>query len=261
MGYLMMPVRAGVVSQLRFSRRSPYSSCLAQPDLVEHVAQKLSHRVKRSGGDAGRESHVRSGEDVLPSCQRCVAPVLGRGDTVVGESDVCLSSRYYAGGVTTDVSANSASGLLGRAAFQVLVFPYRATSAGDFVYALFRRADASYWQGVAGGGEEQETPLEAARREASEEAGIPSSTEFLALDSVATIPVVNVTGEFSWGPDVLVIPEHAFGARCERPELALSDEHTEYQWFGCDEAMKALRWDSNRNALWELNHRLVHGIT
>jgi dihydroneopterin triphosphate diphosphatase len=59
---------------------------------------------------------------------------------------------------------------------------------------------------------------------------------------------------------VLVIPEHAFGVRCERPELELS-EHTEYRWFGYDEAMKALRWDSNRNALWELNHRLLHGLS
>jgi dATP pyrophosphohydrolase len=72
--------------------------------------------------------------------------------------------------------------------------------------------------------------------------------------------VVNITGEFSWGPGVLVIPEHAFGAPCDGPELALSHEHTEYQWFGLDEAMKALRWDSNRNALWELNHRLVHSL-
>jgi dATP pyrophosphohydrolase len=150
--------------------------------------------------------------------------------------------------------------VLGRAAFQVLVFPYRGEPAGDLVYALFRRADASYWQGIAGGGEEQETPLEAARREAAEEAGIPGSAEFVALDSVATIPVVNVTGEFSWGPEVLVIPEHAFGARCEGAELVLSHEHTEYRWFGFDDAVDALRWDSNRNALWELNHRLAHGL-
>jgi dihydroneopterin triphosphate diphosphatase len=59
---------------------------------------------------------------------------------------------------------------------------------------------------------------------------------------------------------VLVIPEHAFGTHCEQPELTLSHEHTEYHWFRFDEAVKALRWDSNRNALWELNHRLVHSL-
>ena len=73
------------------------------------------------------------------------------------------------------------------------------------------------------------------------------------------MPVVNVTGEFTWGPKVLVIPEHAFGIRCDGEELVLSEEHTECRWFSFEEAMQHLRWDSNRNALWELNHRLKSG--
>jgi dATP pyrophosphohydrolase len=62
---------------------------------------------------------------------------------------------------------------------------------------------------------------------------------------------VAVTGEFTWGPDVLVIPEYAFGLRIEGAELRLSHEHTEYRWFSFDDAMKTVRWDSNRTALWE----------
>jgi dATP pyrophosphohydrolase len=142
-----------------------------------------------------------------------------------------------------------------RAAFQVLVLPVRQTEAG-LLYALFRRSDGVYWQGVAGGGEAGESPLEAARREASEEAGLVGDFEFLELDARATIPVVHVTGEFTWGPDVLVIPEFAFGVRVANAELLLSDEHTEYGWFAFDAAMKAVQWDSNRTALWELDHRL-----
>lgn len=148
----------------------------------------------------------------------------------------------------------------GRAAFQVLVLPYRPDDDTSFRYALFHRTDDAYWQGVAGGGETDESPLEAARREAAEEAGLPKGTEFTALDSMATMPVVNVTGDFRWGPDVLVVPEYTFGALCDDDELHLSDEHTEYRWFGFDEAKRALRWDSNRNALWELDHRLRHGL-
>lgn len=144
---------------------------------------------------------------------------------------------------------------MGRAPFQVLVLPYHRTG-DDVVYALFRRADAGYWQGVAGGGENNESPLEAARRELSEETGIGTGAELLALDSRSTIPVVNVTGDFSFGPDVLVLPEYAFGARCSSSALVLSDEHTEYAWFSYREARDAVRWDSNRNALWELDHRL-----
>ena len=62
---------------------------------------------------------------------------------------------------------------MARAPFEVLVYPYRGLPDGRFVYALFRRADAGFWQGIAGGGEDGETPLEAVRREAYEEAGIP----------------------------------------------------------------------------------------
>jgi dATP pyrophosphohydrolase len=77
----------------------------------------------------------------------------------------------------------------GRAAFQVLVLPHRQTTQST-EYALFRRADADYWQGVAGGGEAGESPLQAARRETAEEAGLVGDHEFVALDARATIPVV-----------------------------------------------------------------------
>ncbi|HEV2377899.1 MAG TPA: NUDIX domain-containing protein [Streptosporangiaceae bacterium] len=147
-----------------------------------------------------------------------------------------------------------------RAAFQVLVFPYRGSGADGLVYALFKRAEGEYWQGIAGGGEGEETPLDAARREAAEEAGILCDADFVALDSAATIPVVNVTGDFRWGTDVLVIPEYAFGVRCDDPSLKLSREHIGYRWSGFDDATTVLRWDSNRNALWELNHRLLHAV-
>ncbi|MFG1793985.1 NUDIX pyrophosphatase [Nocardia sp. NPDC049149] len=147
----------------------------------------------------------------------------------------------------------------GRAAYQVLVLPYRLTAEG-VRYALFRRADADYWQGVAGGGEDNETPLVAARREAAEEAGLTADHEFVALDARATIPVVYVTGEFTWGPDILVIPEYAFGVQVEDGELRLSDEHTKYRWCTLADATKMVRWDSNRTALWELDHRLRHNM-
>ncbi|MCW2917920.1 MAG: hydrolase [Actinomycetia bacterium] len=147
----------------------------------------------------------------------------------------------------------------GRAAFQILVFPFRRDGEG-FTYALLRREDAGYWQGVAGGGEDGESPLDAARREAGEEAGITAGAEFIALDARATLPVVAVTGEFTWGPEVLVIPEYAFGVRVDGPELTLSHEHLEYGWFSLEAASEAVQWDSNRTVLWELDHRLRHGL-
>lgn len=151
-----------------------------------------------------------------------------------------------------------AEGAGGRAAFQVLVLPFRKTVEG-WRYALFRRADGSYWQGVAGGGEAGESPLQAALRETAEETGLDGDRELIELDSRTTIPVVNVTGAFTWGMDVLVVPEYAFGVRVEAAELVLSSEHTEYGWFSVKAAMSEVRWDSNRTALWELDHRLRNG--
>ena len=146
--------------------------------------------------------------------------------------------------------------LMSRAPYQVLVLPYTITSDSLILYALFKRADADYWQGIAGGGEDSESPLEAARREAFEEAGIGMDKEFIKLDFLAYIPVVGVSG-FLWGEDVLVIPEHCFGVRVEHERLTLSLEHSDYKWVDYDSAREMLHWDSNKNALWELNHRLT----
>ena len=148
---------------------------------------------------------------------------------------------------------------MSRAPLQVLVFPYRITPEG-IRYAVFRRRDGDYWQAIAGGGEEGETPLKAAQREALEEAGISGGSEFLALDSRNTVPVVGVCGYLRWGPGVLVVPEHCFGVRIEQDELALSHEHTEYRWVDYNTALELLHRDSNKNALWELNHRLTGQI-
>jgi len=146
---------------------------------------------------------------------------------------------------------------MSRAPFQVLVFPYRVMPNNKVLYAVFRRelSTGAYWQGIAGGGENGESPLEAAKREAFEEAGIKPHSEYIELDSYAMIPVVNVCG-FRWGKDVLVIPEYCFGVRVEDVHLQLSSEHTEFKWLDYDMAGKILSWDSNKNALWELDLRL-----
>ena len=150
---------------------------------------------------------------------------------------------------------------MSRAPFQVLVLPYRITPDNAVFYALFKREPSTggYWQGIAGGGEDSESPLEAAKRETYEEAGIDPSNEYVKLDSCATVPVANVCG-FRWGDDVLVIPEYCFGAKVEEEQLQLSYEHTEYKWLSYGHAMDVLHWDSNKCALWELNFRVRRGM-
>ena len=144
-----------------------------------------------------------------------------------------------------------------RAPFQVLVFPYIKDQQGLIEYAIFRRSDGDYWQAIAGGGDERETPRETAMREVQEEVGILEDCDIVALDCKACIPAIAVTGEYTSGDDVFVIPEHAFGVRVKHRRLKLSKEHTEYKWVGYEQAMSMLKWDSNKNALWELNERLT----
>ena len=146
---------------------------------------------------------------------------------------------------------------MARAPFQVLIFPYINDEQGLIEYAIFRRSDGDYWQAIAGGGEEGETPEQAARREIQEEAGILRNSNVTSLDSKAFVPVIGVTGEYTWGDDVFVIPEYTFGVRIEYRQLKLSKEHKEYKWVGYEEAMTLLKWDSNKNALWELNERIT----
>ena len=146
---------------------------------------------------------------------------------------------------------------MSRAPFQVLVLPFRHSQDGYLEYAIFKRSDGKYWQFTAGGGENAEKLGETAKREAFEEAGISPDSEYFPLDSRNTVPVAGVTGEFTWGRDVYVIPEYTFGVEIESSSITLSKEHTEYRWVSYENAAEMLKWDSNKNALWELNARIT----
>ncbi|MFP4380755.1 MAG: NUDIX hydrolase [Candidatus Sumerlaeia bacterium] len=141
-----------------------------------------------------------------------------------------------------------------RAPFQVLVIPFRR-KADCLQYCLLRRSDAGYWQFVAGGGDDAETPVEAAGRETREEIGITG--EMIPLDSMCMVSRECFAGNAAWGPDVFVIPEHCFAVDAGREKIRLSAEHSSFQWLAYPEAAALLKWDSNRTALWELNKRLT----
>lgn len=142
-----------------------------------------------------------------------------------------------------------------RAPFQILVIPFRHTAVGP-EYAVLKRNDAGWWQFVAGGGENDESPRQAAERETEEEIGIVAHGSLVELDSMATVPTNCFAAADSWGQAVYVIPEHCFAVDVSNGAPALSGEHTQLRWVPYDEASSLLKWDSNRNALWELNERL-----
>lgn len=143
-----------------------------------------------------------------------------------------------------------------RAPFQVLVYPYRFIANGRVEYALFKRVDNGYWQAVAGGGEDQETPLEAARREAFEEAGLPTTAAFIQLDTVEPVPVSEFKERLLWSQDLYVIPQYCFGATCPGSTITLSEEHSQYRWVSYEQALRLIKYEGNKTALWELDQRL-----
>jgi dATP pyrophosphohydrolase len=143
-----------------------------------------------------------------------------------------------------------------RAPFQVLVIPFRKSNS-NIEYAIFKRSDADYWQFIAGGGEDGETPEQAAQREASEEAGVSSDSHLIRLDSTSTVPKENFAAAKSWPSTLYVVPEYCFAVDLGKSDIAISPEHLEFRWVLYGEAQKMLEWDSNRNALWEINERLL----
>jgi len=143
---------------------------------------------------------------------------------------------------------------MARAPFNVLVIPHRARD-GVREFAVFSRADVEMWQFIAGGGEDGEDAVQAARREVFEEGRIESSNGWIALDSRASIPRTAYPTA-PWPESVFVIPEFCFAVDIGDFEIRLSAEHERFEWLSYEAARERLTWDSNRVALWELNERL-----
>ncbi|HWA63398.1 MAG TPA: NUDIX pyrophosphatase [Caulobacteraceae bacterium] len=147
---------------------------------------------------------------------------------------------------------------MARAPLNVLVFPFRR-GAERVEYALFRRSDdRDFWQGVAGGAEDDETPLAAAVRELREETGLGAPSErWIALETRGSVPAKVFRDWPLWGPETYVVHKHAFGVDLsDAGAVVLSAEHTEVRWLDFEAASTLTRYDSDRTALWELNERL-----
>src|SRR5438105_4879500 len=151
------------------------------------------------------------------------------------------------------------SSLMSRAPFQVLVFPYALAPNEEPAYAVFRRADLGVWQAVAGGGEVGESPEQAARREAWEEAGVPWDAPLRRLAVVGQVPTTAFRDRTHWPPELTTIPEYCFAVAAVPEMVRCSAEHDEVAWLPYPAARERLHWASNRAALAEL-HRALTGV-
>ena len=142
-----------------------------------------------------------------------------------------------------------------------MVFPFRRVERGAEL-AVFRRSDLGFWQGLAGGGEDDETPAQAARREAFEEARVPVEAPYTPLASASSVPVscIGAHARAHWPVDLYVIPNHAFAVDVGTEfHPVLSREHSEYAWCTYEDAHRRLHYESNRVALEELWLRIKDG--
>jgi len=146
-----------------------------------------------------------------------------------------------------------------RAPFQILAIPYKYINEVP-LYCVLHRSDVDQWQFIAGGGEDDETPIEAVKREIFEEGGV-IVPDVIVLKSMCHIPVNIFPNRhlYNWSKDMYVIPEYSFGFECEK-DIVLSHEHTECVWLTYEQAKNKLKWDSNKTALYELNCQLINKI-
>lgn len=138
-----------------------------------------------------------------------------------------------------------------REPYQILSIPYRIVN-GIPLFCVFRRSDSNYWQFIAGGGENGETPIEAVKRETIEEIGVePINIKQLTCIAYVPAEVIAESRRQHWNKNVYVIPEYSFAFQCDL-EPVLSNEHNEYKWVTYDEGRKLLKWDSNKVAMYEI---------
>jgi len=148
---------------------------------------------------------------------------------------------------------------MSRAPYQVLVIPYNKVE-NTIRYCVFERKHPMI-QFIAGGGEDEEAPIEAARRECFEEARIQSD-DFIKLTSLCYIPtcIFSENQCRAWGEEIFIIPEYAFGVELKSTDIIISEEHIGYKWVTYEEAVSLLKWDSNKTALYELDCRIKSNL-
>ena len=150
---------------------------------------------------------------------------------------------------------------MARAKYQVLVLPYKRQE-NEILYCIFKRSDMDVWQFIAGGGEDEDaSPLISAKREAYEEAHIPFESQYAALETTCSISTECFKNARTlWGETCLVIPEHCFAVEIADAGIKISDEHTDFEWVDYQTAVRRLKYDSNKVALWELDNKIRLGL-
>ncbi len=123
----------------------------------------------------------------------------------------------------------------------------------DYQFLILKRTkeQGGYWQPITGTKDKDEDILDAALREAFEEAG---------LNKKEIIREIKNFYEF----DLRDTREHVFGFQVKpdfEPDIKsnLDKEHEKYRWLNLKSALSELVWEENKRALIRLNEILMNG--
>jgi len=142
-----------------------------------------------------------------------------------------------------------------RAEFQVILVGF---IRNEDKFLILQRSDSKIWQFVSGGGEDNETPKEAAIREFYEEAGIKVEN-VTQLDAMNTIPSY-IYKEHRDKKELFVVPEYAFAVELKDENIYLSEEHDKFEFLTYEACFEKLKYDSNRTAMYETRERLRRNV-
>lgn len=143
---------------------------------------------------------------------------------------------------------------------QVQCIVFRNTAKG-YEFLLLKRTAArgGFWQPVTGGVEDTDADLSAACfRELEEEAGIKREDVLRVTENVHEFDFDS--RNFREGA-VTSLHEYVFGFEVDPAVRVTLDfnvypEHEEFRWAWLEEALRLLKWESNREALRKLRARL-----
>ena len=124
----------------------------------------------------------------------------------------------------------------------------------EFLILKRKKERGGFWQPITGGLEDDETLIEALRREIKEETGITNYERI--IENVHYFEFSDSSLVESYKTDIF--SEYVFGIEVSSNEELVLDEkeHCEYRWCSFIEALKLLKWKENKEALKKLKELL-----
>lgn len=140
----------------------------------------------------------------------------------------------------------------------VLVYPF-VRSEADPLFLVLRRSDNGIWQGVSGGVEGEESSVEAATRELTEELGLVDPPPVIPLAMFSGARRTSFSVHRAWPPDVYIVEKRFFAVDLSGRgrEVRLSEEHTECVWLPFEDAHERIAYSDEQTGLWELHARIL----